>query len=95
MKIDTNDYMTVPQAAAEIGAPRRTFYRAIDRAREAGHECMVEVLGRNYIKRAMLETLKQFYYPYYSEAHQAKVKEWGAAGGSAKARNQKKPTDSR
>lgn len=95
MKIDTNDYLTVPQAAAAIGAPRRTMYRTIERAREAGHECMVEILGKNYIKRSSLATLKKFYYPYYSEQHQEMVKQWGAAGGAAKRENLRKASRSR
>lgn len=95
MKIETNDILTVPQAAAAVGAPRRTFYRVIERAEAAGHEVWCEVLGRRFVKRASLDALKAHYYPYYSEQHQAMVKQWGAAGGATKARNRKKATDSR
>lgn len=95
MKIDTNDYLTAKQAADELGAPKRALYRAIARAKEAGHECTAEVLGKTFVKRSSLAVLKQFYFPYYSEQHQAMVKQWGAAGGAAKRDNLRKASRSR
>lgn len=87
MKIETNNYLTVAEAMEELGCPRRAVYRAIARAKLAGHDVTETVLGREMIVRKMLPTLKRFYFPYYSEAHQAMVKEWGRKGGSTKAKN--------
>lgn len=87
VKIDLDQFVTPQQAAPLIGAPNaRSVYRAIKRAREAGHdEVSTTILGRFMVPRAALDTIKQYYFPYYSEAHQRVVKSWGAAGGRAKA----------
>ena len=87
MKIETDNYLTVAEAMEALGCPRRAVYRAIARAKLAGHDVTETVRGREMIVRKMLPTLKNFYFPYYSEAHQAMVREWGRKGGSAKARN--------
>jgi hypothetical protein len=89
MKIDTEQFLTIEQTAEELGAPnKRAVYRAIGRARAAGHETTASVFGKTLIPRAALAVLKDYYYPYYSEAHQANVKKWGAAGGTQKRINQ-------
>jgi biotin operon repressor len=89
MKIDTDDYLTVEQVAERLGTNRRGVYRAIKRAREAGHEVTVNILGRNLLTEKSAVVLKGFYFPYYSEAHQANVKKWGAKGGATKAANRR------
>jgi hypothetical protein len=88
MKIDPNEFLTAEQAAVEMGAPnKRSLYRAMKRAREAGETVTVELFGRSLIPRAKIEVLKRYYYPYYSDAHQAMVKEWGRRGGAQKWKN--------
>lgn len=93
MKIDTDKLLTVEEAGARIGANKRAAYRALKRAAAAGKQITVEVFGRTLIPVKNVEVLREFYYPYYSDAHQRKVKEWGAAGGNtrwAKARAAKR-----
>lgn len=87
MRIETNNYLTAADVMQELGCARRGVYRAIARAKAAGHEVTENVLGRTLVKRSSLAVLKKFYFPYYSEAHQAMVKKWGSKGGTAKARN--------
>jgi hypothetical protein len=84
MKIDTDKMLTVGEAAEAIGAPnKRPVYRALNRAAEDGKVLWVELFGKTLIPVANIKTLKQYYYPYYSEAHQKNVRKWGAAGGAA------------
>ncbi|NBW16900.1 MAG: hypothetical protein EBR82_53875 [Caulobacteraceae bacterium] len=88
MRIDTDNLLTIEQAAAEIGAPnKRPVYRAIQRARAAGKETAVVLYGKTLVPRDKIVVLKDFYYPYYSEAHQKMVKQWGASGGTQKKKN--------
>lgn len=87
MKLDTANYLTIAEAQAALGCSPRGVYRAITRARAAGNVVTEEVFGRTLVIRSALDTLKKFYFPYYSEAHQAMVKQWGSKGGTAKARN--------
>jgi len=83
--LDLADFLTIAEARAALGCGQRAIYRIIDRA---GRESVcVEILGRTLIKKSALKTLKAHYYPYYSEAHQAMVKEWGRRGGTQKAVN--------
>lgn len=81
MKINLNDYLTIDEAGEVIGGNRRAVYRAIKRARAAGREVCVTILGKMLVPKVKVGVLKDFYYPYYSEAHQRMVKQWGAAGG--------------
>lgn len=93
MKIDTDKLLTPEQAGERIGANKRAVYRALKRAKEAGKQITVELFGRTLIPAENVKVLEEFYYPYYSDAHQRKVKEWGAAGGNtrwAKARAAKR-----
>lgn len=90
MKLDTNDYLTAAQVAEALGTNKRAVYRASARAIAEGHETFVTILGRSLLHKSRVALLKQFYYPYYSEAHQKKVKEWGAAGGATKHANRRR-----
>jgi len=84
MKIDTEELLTIEEAARALGAPnKRPVYRALKRAAEQGKELSVKLYGKTLIPRSTVEILKQYYYPYYSESHQRMVKQWGAAGGTA------------
>ena len=84
MKIDTDEMLTIEEAAKAIGAPnKRPVYRALARAAKAGRILSVSVYNRTLLPRKCIEELKEYYYPYYSEAHQKNVKAWGAAGGAA------------
>lgn len=88
MKIDTDAFLTIPQAAEAIGAPNvRPVYRAIHRARADGKELTTAIYGKTLIPRANVAVLKEYYFPYYSETHQKMVKKWGAAGGTQKKLN--------
>ena len=84
MKIDTDKLLTVEQAGKLIGTNKRGAYRALKRATEAGKQIAVEVFGRRLIPVENVEALREFYFPYYSEAHQRMVKKWGSMGGSTK-----------
>lgn len=81
MKLNPEDYLTVEQAGAAIGGNRRAAYRAVARARQAGKDVTTVIFGRTLVHKSKLAVLKEFYFPYYSEAHQKMVKKWGAAGG--------------
>jgi hypothetical protein len=82
--MNIEDILSIEDAGIAIGgANNRAVYRAIKRARADGHECCVEILGRFGVPKDKVEILKQYYYPYYSDAHQAMVKKWGASGGRA------------
>lgn len=87
MKIDTSNYLTPAEVMESLGCSRRGVYRAVTRARAAGHVVTEEVFGKTLILRSALPVLKQNYFPYYSESHQSMVKEWGSRGGTAKAKN--------
>lgn len=90
MKIDPKDYMTVSEAMKAIGCSKRCLYRILDRV---GRESVfVEMFGKKLIPRAKLQILKAHYYPYYSDAHQAMVREWGRQGGATKAANAARKT---
>lgn len=93
MKFDPTDYMTLGEAQKALGCSRRALYRAIERC---GREnCTVTILGKTVVPRAKLEAIRQHYYPYYSEQHQAMVREWGRRGGAQKAINARKTTRKR
>jgi hypothetical protein len=78
------DLLTPVQAAEAIGATsKRAVYRAIARAKAAGEDVTVAPFGTMLVRKDKLAVLKDYYFPYYSEAHQANVKKWGAAGGAA------------
>lgn len=87
MKIDTENYLTAAQVAEELGACKRAVYRAMARATEDGKETFVRIFGRSLLPRSRIVVLKAYYFPPYSEAHQANVKKWGASGGSKKRDN--------
>ena len=91
--IDLKQYMTVTEARDALGAGQRAIWRVINRV--GREKCCITFLGRTLIRRASLDDLKAHFYPYYSEAHQAMVKTWGAEGGNAKARNAKKAKKAR
>lgn len=84
MKIDTDKLLTPEEAGERIGANKRAVYRAIKRAAAAGKPVTVELFGRTLVPVANVETLREFYFPYYSEQHQRMVKKWGSMGGSTK-----------
>jgi hypothetical protein len=72
---------------AALGCSKRGVYRSAARAAESGHDVFAELFGIRLIRRAAIAAMKQHYYPYYSKAHQGRVKEWGSKGGTAKATN--------
>jgi|LakMenEpi03Aug12_release.lakeMendotaPanAssembly.Ray.scaffolds.fasta_scaffold39827_5 hypothetical protein len=82
--MNLEDLVTPADAAAAIGAPnKRAVYRAIARAEAAGEDVTYTAFGRRLIRRDRLDVVKKYYFPYYSDAHQASVRKWGAAGGAA------------
>lgn len=86
-QIDLGDYMTVAEARDAIGASPRGIWRAINRA--GRDKVCIRFLDRTLVRKSAIEVLKQHYYPYYSEAHQSMVQEWGRRGGEAKAAGKK------
>lgn len=91
MKIDPAQYLTIKEAATAIGAPnKRAVYRAINRAREDGEEPTVSVFGRTLVKKAAIDSLKAYYFPFGSEQrHQAAIF-WGGLGGKKRQANLRK-----
>jgi len=88
MRIDTESLLTIEQAADAIGAPnKRPVYRAINRAKADGKEVTIVLYGKTLVPKAKVAVLREYYFPYYSEAHQKMVKQWGAAGGTQKKKN--------
>lgn len=85
---DLGDYLTVEEAAEAIGCNRRAVQRAMTRA--GIDDVSILFLGRRLVRSDKLDVIKAHYYPYYSEAHQAMVKQWGKMGGSTKAANRAK-----
>jgi len=84
-RVDLSKYLTIAEAREAIGCGQRTLWRIIDRV--GRQRCCIRVLNATLVKKSMLEELRAHYYPYYSDAHQAMVREWGASGGEAKAAN--------
>lgn len=84
-QIDLAQYMTIAELREELECGQRSVWRVIDRV--GREKCCIRFLNATLVRRSMLEELRSHYYPYYSEAHQARVKEWGAAGGQTKAKN--------
>lgn len=91
MKIDLDKLWTIAQVGEHMGTNARAVYRALKRAKDDGQpELCVSVLGRVLIPVENIPTIKKYYYPYYSDAHQANVKKWGARGGTAKKLNRRR-----
>ena len=84
--IDLSQYMTTREVQEALGCSPRAVWRAIERAGGREGIC-VKVLNRTLILKDKLDLLKAHYYPYYSDAHQANVKLWGAMGGHTRAAN--------
>jgi hypothetical protein len=86
---DTNEYVTIPEAAKSLGCIRRSLYRVIERC--GGPEAIIStVLGRPVIHKSKLPVLKAAYFPSGSAKRAAAAKRWGAAGGTQKAVNAKR-----
>jgi len=87
MKIDTDKLMTADEAAAVIGCNKRAAYRAAKRAEADGKVVRQSLFGKGLFIRAAIGTVREYYFPRYSPAHQRMVKKWGAAGGTQKGVN--------
>lgn len=90
MKIETKDYLTVPQAMAAVNCSRRALYRAMKRAVEDGNVITQEVLGRRLILRSAVPVIEKYYFPFGSDRRSEMAREWGSQGGSTKAANRRK-----
>lgn len=90
MKIETQNYLTVPQAMVAVECSRRALYRAMKRAAEEGNVVTEEVLGRRLILRSAIPVIKKHYFPFGSEQRSEMAKQWGSRGGTAKAANRRK-----
>jgi len=84
-KIDLSKYLTIAELRDELGCSQRAVWRVIDRV--GREKCCIRFLNATLVRKSMLEELRAHYYPYYSDAHQAMVKQWGAQGGATKAAN--------
>ena len=90
MKIETQDYLTVPQAMAAVDCSRRALYRAIKRATDEGNVVTQEVLGKRFVLRSAVPILSKYYFPFGSDQRSEWAKKWGSQGGTAKAANRRK-----
>ena len=91
MKIDPAQYLTIKEAAAAIGAPnKRAVYRAINRAKDDGEEPTVSIFGRTLVKKAAIDGLKAYYFPFGSEQRHAASIFWGSIGGTKRQENRRK-----
>lgn len=88
MKIDTDDFVSLAEARDILSASPRGFYRAIRRA--GLDKVSVELWGMRVVRKAMLPLIEENYFPTGSERRSEAAKEWGAAGGTAKARRAKR-----
>lgn len=82
--MNTDDYMTAPEAIEALGCSPRALTRAAERAERAGYVVRERVLGRSVYLRAALPRLREHYYPYGSENHKRMLLVWGEAGGKAR-----------
>ena len=80
-----SQYMTVTEARDHLACSQRAIWRILDRAGRA--EVTVRFLGRTLVRRDALPKLEAVYYPFGSENRAKGVREWGRAGGTAKAAN--------
>lgn len=86
--MNTENLLTITQAAKAIGAPnRRAVYRALKRAEANGRVLYIKAFEKTLIPVKHVKELKNYYYPYYSDAHQKMVQEWGRRGGTQKGIN--------
>lgn len=83
--IDLSLYMTVTEARDAIGCSQRAIWRVLDRA--GRDEVSVKFLGRTLVLRSALPRLEAAYFPFGGENRERAVREWGHAGGTAKAAN--------
>lgn len=83
--IDISQYMTVTEARDAIGASQRAIWRVLDRA--GREEVTIKFLGRTLVRRDALPKLEAAFFPFGSENRERAVREWGRAGGAAKAAN--------
>lgn len=83
--IDMSQYMTVTEARDAIGASQRAIWRVLDRA--GRDEVTIRFLGRTLVRRDALPKLEAAFFPFGSENREKAVREWGHAGGTAKAAN--------
>lgn len=88
MKIETNDYLTIGEAAEAIGASPRGISRAINRA---GRDEVTAVFwGHMVVKRSMLSEIKKHYFQRGTKRASIAAKHFGHLGGSQKAANARK-----
>ena len=86
-KIDLSKFLTVEEAANEIGCSRRSLYRALDRI---DADVSIELFGRRLFRKDKIHELKAAYFPHGSAARHEMAQIWGSAGGLKKASNAKK-----
>lgn len=84
-QIDLSQYMTVTDARDAIGCSQRAIWRVLDRA--GRDEVTTKFLGRTLVLRSALPKLAAAYYPFGSENRERAARQWGQAGGLAKAAN--------
>lgn len=88
MKIETNDYITIGEAAEAIGTSPRGISRAINRA---GRDKVTQVFwGHMVVKRSMLAEIKKHYFQRGTKRASLAAKHFGHLGGSQKAANARK-----
>jgi hypothetical protein len=83
--INTKEYLTLDQAAAKAGCPRRSLYRIIERL---GVESIVTyAFGRRLIHKSKIPLIKAEHAPLGSERRHEIAVEYGRKGGTQKGLN--------
>jgi hypothetical protein len=83
--IDLDQYLTRDQACKALGCSVRTLWRTLDRA--GRDEVCVTLFGRTLIRKDKIPMIKEHYYGVGTKARTRMAKQWGASGGTTKARN--------
>lgn len=81
-------YLSVNEAAEELGISRRGVYRAAKRAEADGHLVRDRVLGRPVFLRGSLKLLKSYHYDPQDQSPEAVARrqEWGCRGAHTPAK---------
>ena len=83
--INTKDYLTLNQAAAKAGCPRRSLYRIIERL--GVDEIVTVAFGRRLIHKSKIPLIKAEHAPLGSDRRHEIAVEYGRLGGTQKGIN--------
>ncbi|NBT14409.1 MAG: hypothetical protein EBS56_12655 [Planctomycetia bacterium] len=83
--IDTKDYLTLDQAAARAGCPRRSLYRIIERL--GVDKVVTMAFGRRLIHKSKIPLIKAEHAPLGSDRRHEIAVAYGRKGGTQKGIN--------